>query len=69
MAFFSSSVTLPIKPLANHNLSAEELPAVNPESGSGISFVVQSEGADQEVRVLKIVLRSRLQTNVLYLID
>lgn len=67
MAFFSSSVTLPIKPLANHNLSAEELPAVNPESG--ISFVVQSEGADQEVRVFKIVLRSRLQTNVLYLID
>ena len=67
MAFFYSSVTLPIKPLANHNLSAEELLAVNAESG--ISFVVQSEGADQEVRVLKIVLRSRLQTNVLYLID
>jgi hypothetical protein len=67
MAFFYSSVTLPIKPLANHNLSAEELLAVNAESG--ISFVVQSEGADQEVRVFKIVLRSRLQTNVLYLID
>ena len=67
MAFFYSSVTLPIKPLANHNLSAEELLAVNAESG--ISFVVQSEGADQEVRVFKIALRSRLQTNVLYLID
>lgn len=53
-----------IAALANHNLSAEELPAINPESG--ISFVVQSEGADQEVIVLKIVLRSRLQRNVLY---
>jgi hypothetical protein len=54
----------PVKFIANHNLSAEELPAINPESG--ISFVVQSEGADQEVIVLKIVLRSRLQRNVLY---
>jgi len=53
-----------ISTLENHNLSAEELPAINPESG--ISFVVQSEGADQEVRVFKIVLRSRLQRDVLY---
>jgi len=50
--------------LANHNLSAEELPTINPDSDA--SFVVQSEGADQEVRVLKIVLRSRLQRNLLY---
>ena len=64
---FYSSDTLLIKSLANHNLSAEELPAINPESG--VSFIVQSEGADQEVRVFKIVLRSRLQKNVLYLVD
>ncbi|KAI9460476.1 hypothetical protein BJY52DRAFT_1168427, partial [Lactarius psammicola] len=45
--------------LANHNLSAEELPTINPDSS--VSFVVQSEGTEQEVRILKIVLRSRLQ--------
>jgi len=45
--------------LANHNLSAEELTTIAPESD--VSFVVQSEGANQEVRVFKIVLRSRIQ--------
>jgi len=50
--------------LANHNLSAEELPAINPDSN--VSFVVQSDGADQEVRVFKIVLRSCRQKNLLY---
>ncbi|KAH8997412.1 hypothetical protein EDB92DRAFT_2101464, partial [Lactarius akahatsu] len=50
--------------LANHNLSAEELPNINPDNN--ISFVVQSEGTDQEVRVFKVVLRSRLQRNLLY---
>jgi len=50
--------------LANHNLSAEELPTINPDSS--VSFVVQSEGADQEVRLFKIVLRSCLQRNLLY---
>ncbi|KAH9081768.1 hypothetical protein EDB83DRAFT_2334711 [Lactarius deliciosus] len=50
--------------LANHNLSAEELPDINTDNN--ISFVAQSEGTDQEVRVFKVVLRSRLQRNLLY---
>ena len=50
--------------LANHSLSAEELPTVIPDSD--VSFVVQSEGANEEVRVLKIVLSSRLQRNLSY---
>lgn len=50
--------------LANHNLSAEELLIINTDSS--VSFVVQSEGADPEVRVLKIVLHSRLQRHLLH---
>jgi hypothetical protein len=40
--------------LPDHNLSAEELPHFNRDSS--LSFVEQSEGIDQEVRMFKIIL-------------
>jgi len=40
--------------LSDHNLSAEELPQFKPDCS--LSFVEQSEGVDQEVRMYKINL-------------
>ncbi len=48
----------PSESSANHNLSAEELPAI--DTDGSLLFVVQSEGADQEIRVFKIVVWSHL---------
>jgi hypothetical protein len=54
-------VNLRFGSLADHNLSAEE---VSPFDLDGsVSFLEQSEGVDQEVKVLKIVLYSRSQCN------
>ena len=51
---YCSSIDSRLRFPADHNLSAEQL--LHFDGGCSLSFLEQSEGVDQEVRIFKIIL-------------